>query len=213
MAIKRERIYSVKVRQVTATYDRTADVNAAAGAPAHTIGRRVLGTFQVSLSVKTRDQALLATERLYAVLLWIQEAIAPTDRWYPVFLRYLSQLAGVIAGLGGNPGQIVPSPSGQVPRLPRPKPPPVKGDEAEAVVGKIEGVIYDHFGDFEGFVLETETGRHHRFYSREAPMLVLIRRAWIERTRVTVLHERHRSDVPRSVILEAGGAKWAADPD
>jgi hypothetical protein len=201
-AVRQGAMYSLTVRQVTAMLT-TGDVTNAM-APARIKWRRVLGTFQVSLSVKTRDQALFALERLYAVLLWIAEAIIPGDRWYPVFQRYLGQLGGRISGLGGNPGRIQPSPSGQVPGLPLPKPP----EEAEEIFGKIEAIIYDHFGDFEGFILETETGRHHRFMSREAPMLEVVRRAWIERTCVSVVPERHRSHVPRSVILWEGRPRF-----
>ena len=191
-------IYSVIVRQVT-TGHAALTVTGTDTAEKRTLGRRVLGTFQISLSAKPPDQALLASERLYAVFTWIAEAIAPADRWYPVFLRYLAQLATVITKLGGDPAQIPPSPGGQVLEH------PVPAEEAEEIVGKIEGIIYDHFGDFDGFILETETGHHHRFRSRETPMLVLIRRAWEERTRVAVRPDAQHQHQPRSVILLAGG--------
>jgi len=198
--------YNVVVRQVTTSYQTTRGANAnAASRPKGTRWRQVLGTFQVSLSTKPPEEALLATERLYGVFQWISEAIAPTDRWYPVFVRYLGQLAGVITGLGGNPGQIPPSPTGEVPGFPAPKPRPVPCADAGEVVGKIRGVTYDHFGDFDGFVLETETGEQRRFCSREAPMLVLIHQAWTERTLVAVRPESRRRDVPRSVVMLAGG--------
>lgn len=215
--IGRGQNYSVTIRQVAAVSGR-AQVGNTPGALANTAvalppasWRRVLGTFQISLSVKTQSQALFAAERLYSVLLWIEEAIPPANRWYPVFLRYLALLAGVILGYGGKPGQIQPSPSGQLPGLPAPKPlpPPVKGEELE-LVGKIAGIIYDHFGDFAGFILETETGEHHRFTSREAPMCQLVRHAWIERTRVAVVAERHQPHVPRSIVLLTGGPGFAA---
>jgi hypothetical protein len=207
-SVRRGTVYSVTVRQITAAYLERAVGNAVA-APAQMAWRRVLGTFQISLSVKTRAEALLGLERLYAVLLWIQEAIPPVNRWYPVFVRYLAQLAGRITGLGGDPGQIQPSPTGHAPGLMPSK--DAEGDEE--VVGKIEGIIYDHFGDFEGFIVENESGRHHRFSSREAPMLSLIRRAWLERTRVAVLPERHRPHVPRSVTLRTSEPRLAGAID
>ena len=46
----------------------------------------------------------------------------------------------------------------------------------EEVTGKVEGIVYDHFGDFVGFVLEGECAHEHRFESREKPMLELLRR-------------------------------------
>jgi hypothetical protein len=193
--------YSVIVRQITTGYREAEQANAVAGK--RTLWRQVLGTFQVALAIKPPAEALLATERLYAVFSWIAEAVAPSSRWYPVMIRYLAQLGEVITGLGGNPGQIKPSPTGQVPGLPgRPAGPDQDGHE---VIGKVEGIIYDHFGDFDGFILETETGQRLRFSSREGPMLGLIRLAWAERTRVAVHPEAEHRRVPRSVILLAGG--------
>ena len=65
--------------------------------------------------------------------------------------------------------------------------------------------MYDHFGDFVGFVLEDERGDHHRFESRERPMLTVVQRAWDERSRVRVIAERDRENEPRKLILLAGG--------
>jgi hypothetical protein len=42
--------------------------------------------------------------------------------------------------------------------------------------GKVSSLIFDRFGDFEGFVLETERGRR-RFESRERDVEILIERA------------------------------------
>jgi hypothetical protein len=199
-ATARQPTYSVKVRQVVNVGPETRRVDSGTGNAPRTSSRRILGTFQVSLSVKTPDQALLANERLYAVFRWILEAIPPASRWYPVLVRYLDELAGIITALGGNPGQILPSPSGQVPARPQP-PRPVKA--TQEFTGKIEGITYDHFGDFEGFILETETGRHHRFSSREASVRDLVRQVWIERTRVTVFVELDRPHIPQSIVLHA----------
>ncbi|WP_461481748.1 hypothetical protein [Porticoccus sp.] len=53
--------------------------------------------------------------------------------------------------------------------------------------GKVSGLLYDHFGDFEGFTLESYGGRHVRLYSRESEILKIAERAWLERYVVTVL--------------------------
>jgi hypothetical protein len=53
--------------------------------------------------------------------------------------------------------------------------------------GKISGLLFDHFGDFEGFTLETYGGSHRRFFSREPAILEIARTAWLERYVVTVL--------------------------
>ena len=46
------------------------------------------------------------------MLLAIQESIPTTDRWYPVFDRYVTQIGQRVEGFGGNPGSISPSPTG-----------------------------------------------------------------------------------------------------
>jgi hypothetical protein len=119
----------------------------------------------------------------------------PQKRWYPVLLRYIADIAGRVLGFGGDPDTIQPSPVGDVPGLKRPPPPTVR-----EVTGKIETIIYDHFGDFEGFVLETQSGGHHHFYSREATMLV---------REITVEHQstkRHSHLRYLSVLYAAGFA-------
>jgi hypothetical protein len=170
--------------------------------------RRVAGAFQFFLTISTREQLLLSEERLLAVMRSILLQTPPQKRWYPVLLRYIEDIAGRVRGFGGDPGAIKPSPTGDVPGLHHPR-----HEEEDEITGKIEGIIYDHFGDFDGFIVEAESGRHHRFYNREAPMLAVVRRAWIERTRVTVFAERHHSHVPRSVILRVSGHRSILEDD
>lgn len=52
--------------------------------------------------------------------------------------------------------------------------------------GRVSALLFDHFGDFEGFMLEAPSGLQHRFASREAAILDLARTAWRERSPVTV---------------------------
>ena len=71
---------------------------------------------------------------------------------------YISQLAGRVAGFGGNPDDIPPSPTGNVPD---PSHPMARKDEPRPsrrrVSGKVSGLVFDHFGDFEGFVSRNPT--------------------------------------------------------
>lgn len=53
--------------------------------------------------------------------------------------------------------------------------------------GKVSGLLFDHFGDFEGFTLESYGGEHRRFFSRENTICELARTAWRERYVVTVV--------------------------
>src|SRR5262249_35976761 len=56
--------------------------------------RRVIGAFQLTIPVKAKEELLLTEERQLAVLRWIAESIPYSNRWYPVFIRYLQQVVG-----------------------------------------------------------------------------------------------------------------------
>jgi hypothetical protein len=74
--------------------------------------RRVLGSFQLSIPVERKHALLGPEERLLSVLRWIAKGIPHHNRWHPVFRRYVKQIAGRLSALGGDPNQILPSPSG-----------------------------------------------------------------------------------------------------
>jgi hypothetical protein len=178
---------------------------AAAAAPDRFTWSHLLGAFQFAVNTKPKDELLLNQERLLATLRWMLVHTPPQRRWYPVLVRYIDLIAGIISGLGGHPGNILPSPIGEVPgwpvhTVPHPHPVGPGAGDGEEFRGKIEGLIYDHFGDFVGFILETEDATHHRFFSREQPMLEVVRRAWSERTPVTVETERHDRHIPRTIV-------------
>jgi hypothetical protein len=62
--------------------------------------------------------------------------------------------------------------------------------------------VFDHFGDFEGFVVESKDGEH-RFHSREQHVEQLVERAWRERLRVEVCASpRSSHSVEKIIILE-----------
>ncbi len=221
--IRKGDTYDILVRQVTdaraaapqppppppriAARTRTRAVRRAAVALPPTIDwRRVDGGCRFAITISTKQQLLLSEERLLALLRWIALKMPKTRRWYPVLERYIGDVAGRVLGFGGNPGQIEPSPTGDVPGLPQPRPEPEPCEEERSErCGKIDAIVFDHFGDFEGFVLEDDTGRDHRYHSREAPLSGLVRRAWTERTRVCVVGERHDRHAVRAVILRVGG--------
>jgi hypothetical protein len=174
--------------------------------PGSLVWRRVAGAFQFSINISNKE-LLLSEERLLAVLRAMQAQTPTQKRWFPVLQRYIAAVGGRVQGFGGNPGKIPPSPSGDVPgKFPPPQHQPEPGhDHLIRLSGKIEGLVYDHFGDFEGFILETvHDGRTHRYESREGPMFDVANRAWRRRIRVSVTSERHRPHVPLSVVLHAG---------
>ena len=162
----------------------------------------LLGAFQITITISTKEQLLFREERLLAWLRWIQQAIPFQNRWYLVFQRYVEQIGGRVLGFGGDPTQILPSPTGQVPgQGPGPEPgEEEEEEEREEFTGKIAGLIFDRFGDFEGFVLDTEDG-DRKFFSREKHIEELAERAWRERLRITVWAEHDEPHRPLSIIV------------
>jgi hypothetical protein len=156
--------------------------------------RRVKGAFQLTIPVKPRNTLLLPEQRDLSVLRWIAQAIPLHSRWHPVFQRYLEAIAGRVTVFGGNPAQITPSPTGDgIPKLP-------SRDRRFCFTGKIGGLMFDRFGDFEGFVLQTEYGPRE-FRSREREIKGLVERAWRERLRITVCAAPDDPHCPDSVIV------------
>jgi hypothetical protein len=159
--------------------------------------RRVLGAFQINLRIRTKENLLVPEEHRLALFRWIAENVLPENRWYPVMQRYIAQLAVRVTGFGGNPADVPPSPTGNVPT--QPSPVETHRHEHHEVTGKVSGLVFDHFGDFEGFILETPGGDLERFQSREKHVMDILRDALEERIWVTVVRERH--DQVRTIIL------------
>jgi hypothetical protein len=83
--------------------------------------RKVIGAFQFAIPVHTKAELLLKEERLLSVMLWIAQSIPHTNRWHPVFVRYLKAIGSRVSVFGGDPGKILPSPTGEgVPGRPHP---------------------------------------------------------------------------------------------
>jgi hypothetical protein len=209
-AVREGQVFDIVVRQVTNAFGRHTPPpppppriaarrsarTAAAVAPADIEWRRVLGAFQLTIPVKTKDVLLVTEERELSVLRWIAEAIPHHSRWYPVFRRYLDQIAGRVQSFGGDPTQILPSPTGEG-RRKREEP---EREKRMAFTGKIAGLIFDRFGDFEGFLLDTEDGER-KFFSREREVEELAERVWRERLRITIWTERDEPHRPLSIIV------------
>jgi hypothetical protein len=141
--------------------------------------RHVLGAFRVEVIVRAGEPLLRKLVRQLAVLRYVHQAIPTSDAWYPVFTRYLAQLADQVAGLGVDPS-TVPA-TADDPGLPGET---SEGNRGE-VTGKVHEVIFDCFGDFEGFVLETCDG-HRRIEAHERGVAEIVLRACRERCTVTV---------------------------
>ena len=70
------------------------------------------------------------------------------------------------------------------------------------MTGKVDGLVYDRFGDFEGFILDTEDGER-RFTCREVEIEEVVRRAWAARVRTSVVVERDDPHRPEAIILRS----------
>ena len=67
-------------------------------------------------------------------------------------------------------------------------------------------LAYDHFGDFEGFILELYDGGIRRFNSREGDIETLVREAWEDRHVTTIIEDRDDPCLPVAVILRRSTA-------
>ena len=159
--------------------------------------RRVIGAFQLSIPVRNKEALILREERDLSLLRWIATAIPSTSRWYEVFHRYLKLIDARVASFGGDPGKIEPSPTGD--GVPTRRPHEDKEDEL-CSTGKIVELVFDRFGDFEGFVLDTEDGLRS-YATRERDLARLAERAWKERLRITVCTRRHAPHRPDTITL------------
>jgi hypothetical protein len=159
--------------------------------------RYIVGTFAVRIPVGTKEVILGPEENTLAILKWRFERMALSNRWHPVLARLIGVVAGRILGMGKNPTLIPPSltgyhPSGQGQG---------KGGEEHHhdYTGKVIGIVYDRFGDFEGFRLLTEEGHEVSFHGREEKVELLVYRAWEERFVIRVRVEGHDRHWPSSI--------------
>jgi hypothetical protein len=166
--------------------------------------RRVLGAFQLTVAVGTARTLLEPEERLLAFFRWILSTLAVGDRWHPVIQRYVGEIALRVKVFGGDPGIIGPSQVGAIPRKPASPSgaggPSHPSSESERS-GKIEGLVYDRFGDFEGFVLHTDCGAKVTFHTRERHFAELAKWAWSAQMRVTVFARDNQPRVPERIVL------------
>ena len=153
--------------------------------------RHFLGAFQFSVLVQTRHEILPIIERAQANLRRVIGAIPHENRWYPVIQRYLQQVTGKVIGLGGGRGEGGPGHHHHEHE---------HHEEHRRFEGKVAGLRYDRFGDFEGFWLLTEDGLR-QFSSHDRGVESVVREAWRERIAVLVISEEHEPHEPVSIVF------------
>jgi hypothetical protein len=175
--------------------------------------RQIVGSYQITIPVQTHQVMLADEVRLLSVLRWILGRMSADERWYPVFSRYVGIIADRVGGLGGNPDEVRGSPEG-VPdgrreeeeeeevrdgRGARPCLPADRGPICR-FEGKVTGIVYDCYGEFEGFLLD-DCGREMSFRGREREMEEVVSRAWRERVTVSVVVREASPRRPVRIIL------------
>ena len=156
-------------------------------------------TFEVRIPVSTKEVLLWPEENAYAILKWRLERMNPANRWHPVLKRYVSIIAGRIWGLGGDPGKIPPSPTGYHPP-PTGGPGGGTGRKRHALTGKVIGVVFNRFGDFEGFRFLTLEGRERSFRGREREVERLVYKAWEEEILVSLELDESDAEWPAAIV-------------
>ncbi len=226
--VKKGQVYRITVKQITTAVSRytgrnvftqqenvrgrakTTAVAVSTQKGQDLIWRRTLGVFQLTIPVSTKQALLASEERRLSVLRWIEQAIPADDRWYLVFKRYVDQMAKRVGDMGGEPDKVIANPNGnwhkgdshhpEHPHEPDKGQEKGRGERQRAYSGKIAGLRYDRYGDFSGFLLDTEDGER-RFDSREEEMEELVQLAWTERIFCTVYAENHEPHRPLAVVL------------
>jgi hypothetical protein len=155
--------------------------------------RYIVGSFQVKIPVSTREAMLPAEETTLAILKARLEALPTTNRWYPVLLRYIVQIAGRVDGLGGNANSVPPSLGGYRPGVLH------QGEKLEKFTGKVCEVVFDCFGDFNGFVME-DCCEHRAFESRAREIGDLVLRALRERLTLVIVTAGKDHKIVRLVV-------------
>ena len=164
--------------------------------------RRVLATVQLTIPITTSEQILPEEIRKLAVLRHIASKMADTNKWWPIFERWLGIVGDRVRGLGGDPDSVEPSSTGNPPR----RPPDGGHDHPASFTGKVEALFYDCFGDFTGFLVKS-CNESYRFKSCEPGIERNVRAACRDRDTITVATDKSGHGV-RGIVVHccAGGA-------
>lgn len=181
--LRRGQAFKVVIRRVSSYRGgklAVAQDGATAKDPRTSAWRYIVGTFQVTIPVAAAEPLLWPEENALAILKYRLARRPANDRWRPVLERFVQYVAARVDGFGGKAATIpasllgAPFPHGDVP--PR------------SFTGKVRELLFDGFGTFEGFVLETEAGPH-KFVCHEKAIGDLALRACEARLLLTVITE------------------------
>jgi hypothetical protein len=74
--------------------------------------RQVIGAFELAIPVSNAEVILEDEVRTLSVMKHIATTIPPTNRWYPIFQRYIHGLGLKVNGLGGDAATVHANPDG-----------------------------------------------------------------------------------------------------
>ena len=139
--------------------------------------------------------------RKLAVLRHIASKMADTNKWWPIFERWLGIVADRVRGLGGDPDSVEPSSTGNPPR----KRPGGGHDHPALFTGKVEALYYDCFGDFTGFMMKSCEERF-RFRACEPGVERVVRAACHDRDTISVATDKGGHGVRAITVHCCGGS-------
>jgi hypothetical protein len=187
LGVRAGEIFTIVVRRLTTKTFRTPTIQTRSVAKAAVKPVRVVtGAFLVTIPVSGEAQMLPEDENTLAVMKWRSRQMSPVYRWYPVVQRYIEYLSAKIDASGGNAGSIAPSPTGTPIKTIGHPPRPRRYNEC---TGKVSDVIFDCFGDFEGFVMACCCSDTCVFNSSEKAIGELVLKALSHRWTITVSYE------------------------
>ncbi|MBW3579164.1 MAG: DUF1929 domain-containing protein [Actinobacteria bacterium] len=157
--------------------------------------RLVMGGIEFRIPVDHASAILPLEIRKLSLLRAIQKAIPPSDRWWPVFERYVGAIGDRVEGLGGDQAAVPARrrfPDGSDAQPP---------DRADLVCfeGKVGDLRYDRHGQFEGFVID-DWGEARVFEACEARIEALVRRACETRVTLCVYVRPDRARNPVRIV-------------
>jgi hypothetical protein len=169
--------------------------------------RHIVGSFQFSVLVENRAEILPIVERTLTKLRRVTNKIPVENRWYAVMHRYLQQVTAKFDALGGKPDhdhdhdqdrehEHVHDRDRDRDREHEHE----RDHERRVLEGKIAGVRFDTFGDFDGFLLKTPHGEHE-FFTRERDMETTVKEAWRQQIAVRVIANEHTPHEPTAIIF------------
>lgn len=98
--------------------------------------RRILGSVEIDIPVSKAALLLDREQQVYSIMQHIGTTIPSTNRWHPIFLRYLDFLGARVDGLGGDAGSIHPNPDGSGQPVPS-KPERPSHDDGDGRLGEL----------------------------------------------------------------------------